>query len=149
MGFLGGSSSKESACQCRRRKRRGVDPWVGKIPWRRAWQPTSVFFPGKSRQRSLVDCKQSMRLQRVRHNWGHMPYHAHLSWKSPESATEISMVSRIRNLTRLKQKGSGEALHGGRQDKTACLHWMWGKWPQVAQKPGKGDAPQHPFDKLS
>ena len=26
---------KESACQCRRRKRHGFDPWVGKIPWRR------------------------------------------------------------------------------------------------------------------
>ena len=33
------------------------DPWVGKIPWRRAWQPTPVFLPGESHlQRSLVDC---------------------------------------------------------------------------------------------
>jgi len=33
----------------------GFDPWVGKIPWRRAWQPTPVFFPGEShRQRSLA-----------------------------------------------------------------------------------------------
>ena len=31
--------------QCRRL---GFDPWVGKIPWRRAWQPTPVFLPGKS-----------------------------------------------------------------------------------------------------
>ena len=32
-----------------------LDPWVGKIPWRRAWQPTPVFLPGKSLgQRSLV-----------------------------------------------------------------------------------------------
>ena len=30
-------------------------PWVGKIPWRRAWQPTPVFLPGEScGQRSLV-----------------------------------------------------------------------------------------------
>ena len=35
--------------------RRGFDPWVGKIPWRRARQPTPVFLPGKSHgQRSLV-----------------------------------------------------------------------------------------------
>ena len=35
--------------------RRGFDPWVGKIPWRRAWQPTPVFVPGESHgQRSLV-----------------------------------------------------------------------------------------------
>ena len=44
-------SGKESGCQCRRR---GFDPWVGKIPWRRAWQPTPVFLPGESHgQRSL------------------------------------------------------------------------------------------------
>ena len=54
-GFSGGTSSKESACQCRRCKRCGFDPWVGKIPWRRAWQPNLVFLPGKSHgQRSLV-----------------------------------------------------------------------------------------------
>ena len=30
-------------------------PWVGKIPWRRKWQPTPVFLPGESHgQRSLV-----------------------------------------------------------------------------------------------
>jgi len=45
-------SGKESACQCRRC---GFDPWVGKIPWRRKWQPTSAFLPGKSHgQRSLM-----------------------------------------------------------------------------------------------
>ena len=45
-------SGKESACQCRRH---GFDPWVWEIPWRRKWQPTPVFLPGKShRQRSLV-----------------------------------------------------------------------------------------------
>ena len=35
--------------------RPGFDPWVGKIPWRRAWQPTPVFLPGASHgQRSLA-----------------------------------------------------------------------------------------------
>ena len=38
-------------------KRRGFDPWVRKIPWRRAWQPTPVFLPGEShRRRSLAGC---------------------------------------------------------------------------------------------
>ena len=33
----------------------GFDPWVGKIPWRRKWQPTPVFSPGKCHgQRSLL-----------------------------------------------------------------------------------------------
>ena len=35
---------KEPACQCRRHKRQGFDPWVGKIPWRRQWQPTPAFL---------------------------------------------------------------------------------------------------------
>ena len=36
----GGASRKKSAHKCRRHKRWRFDPWVGKIPWRRAWQPT-------------------------------------------------------------------------------------------------------------
>ena len=36
-GFPSGASGKESACQCRTRKRHGFDPWVEKIPWRRKW----------------------------------------------------------------------------------------------------------------
>ena len=37
--------------------RPGFDPGVGKIPWRRAWQPTPVFLPGDSHaQRSLAGC---------------------------------------------------------------------------------------------
>ena len=39
---------KEPACQCRRHKRCSFDIWVGKIPWRRAWQPTWIFLPGQS-----------------------------------------------------------------------------------------------------
>ena len=36
--------------------RRGFDPWVGKIPWEREWQPTPVFLPGEFHgQRSLAD----------------------------------------------------------------------------------------------
>ena len=51
-GFPGWPSGKESACQCRRQ---GFNPWVGKISYRRAWQPTPVFLPGEFiRQRSLV-----------------------------------------------------------------------------------------------
>ena len=54
-GFPGGAGGKESVCQCKRHKGLGFNPWVGKIPWRRAWQPTLVFLPGKSHgQRSLV-----------------------------------------------------------------------------------------------
>jgi len=59
-GFPGGLVVKEKkkvCCQCRRCKRCGFDPWVGKIPWRWAWQPTPVSLPGEFHgQRSLEDC---------------------------------------------------------------------------------------------
>ena len=56
-GFPVGSGGKESACQYRRHKRCGFDPWIGKIPWRRAWEPTAVFLPGESHgQSSLSGC---------------------------------------------------------------------------------------------
>ena len=60
-----GGSGDRVCLQC---GRPGFDPWVGKIPWRRKWQPTPVFLPVKSHgQKSLVGytpwgCK-------VRHNW--------------------------------------------------------------------------------
>ena len=47
MGFPGGPSGEESTYQCRRCKRWGFTPWVGKIHWSRKWQPTPVFLPGK------------------------------------------------------------------------------------------------------
>ena len=51
-------SGKGSACQCRRYKRCGFDPWVGKIPLGRTWQPIPVFLPRESQgQRSLVSCR--------------------------------------------------------------------------------------------
>ena len=46
--FPGGTSGKEPACQRRRQKRLGFGPWVGKMPWRRAWQHIPVFLPGES-----------------------------------------------------------------------------------------------------
>ena len=53
--FPGGTSSKEPTCQCRRCKRYRFDFWVGKIPWRKAWQSTPVFLPGEAHgQRSLT-----------------------------------------------------------------------------------------------
>ena len=52
-------SGKESTCQWRIR---GLDLWIGKIPWRRKWHPTPVFLPGKSHGwRSRAGCSP----------WGH------------------------------------------------------------------------------
>ena len=64
---------------CRRHR---FDPWIEKIPWRRKWQPTPVFLPGKSHgQRRLVGyspwgCKESDTTEHAhsamknKHSWG-------------------------------------------------------------------------------
>ena len=58
VGFPGGSDGKDSPAM--------QDPWVGKIPWRRRWQPTPVILAGEFHgQRSLAGY---MGLQRVRHD---------------------------------------------------------------------------------
>ena len=77
LGFPGGASGKESTCQCRRHKRGGFNPWVGKIPWRKAWLPTPVFLPGESPRTEEPGGLQSMGSQsRARLKWlTHMQPH--------------------------------------------------------------------------
>ena len=54
-------------------RRPGLDPWVGKIPWRRRWQLTPKFLPGKSHgQRSLAGSSP----------WGHKRIKHHLATKT-------------------------------------------------------------------
>ena len=45
------------------------NPWIEKIPWKRAWQPTPVFLPGESQWTEEPGELQSVRSQRVRHDW--------------------------------------------------------------------------------
>ena len=49
--------------------RPGFDPWFGKIPWGRAWQPTPAFWPGEFPWMEEPGELQSMGSQRVRHDW--------------------------------------------------------------------------------
>ena len=82
MDFPGGSSSKNKtkqktpACWCRSHKRLSFYSWVGKNLWRRKWQPTPVFLPGKShRQRSLANfCL-----------WGHIESDMTEAWLSMQA----------------------------------------------------------------
>ena len=46
----------------------GFEPWVGMIPWRRAWQPTPVFLPGESPWTEELGGLQSMGSQKVIHD---------------------------------------------------------------------------------
>jgi len=72
MGFPGGASGKEPACQC---KRPWFSPWVGKIPWRTKWQPTPVFLLGESSWTEESGGLQSMGFQRVVQDCGNLAQH--------------------------------------------------------------------------
>ena len=66
LGFPGGSDSEEPACNV---GDLSSIPGLSEFLWRRAWQPTPVFLPGESPWTEETIGLQSMRLQRVGHNW--------------------------------------------------------------------------------
>ena len=105
-------SGKESACQCKRRKRYGFNPWVGKIPQSRKWLPTPVFLLGKSDgQRSLEGyspwgCKE---VDTTEHTYTQNSVRNGLSWwlrkvvkNLPANAENMSLIP-----------GSGRSLGEG------------------------------------
>ena len=61
----------------------GLDPWVGKIPWRRERQPTPVFWPGESHGEgnlagySPCSCKESDMIEQLTHTNTHTHTHTH------------------------------------------------------------------------
>ena len=68
-GFPGDSVGKESVYNARdETQRHEFNPWVGKIPWKRAWQPSPVFLPGASPWTEEPGELQSMGPIRGRHN---------------------------------------------------------------------------------
>ena len=71
-GCPDGTSCKEPAYQWGRLERQGLDPWVGKIPWERKWQPTPVFLPGAFPWTEEPAGLQSMGSQRVGHDWSNL-----------------------------------------------------------------------------
>ena len=83
-GFSRWFSGKELACQCRRLRRHGFDPWPGKIPWRKKWQPTPVFLPGKHHgQRSLAGYRPWDHKQSDMTEW--LSTHAHTQKQKAQS----------------------------------------------------------------
>ena len=101
----------DPACQCRRHKRRRFSPWVGKIPWRRAWPPTPVFLPGEPQgERSLGGCSPWMGSHRVGHNWSDFA-HIHTGALEPERQV------RERKGPWAKEVGAGVPLTLGRSGK--------------------------------
>ena len=66
--FPGGASGKEPTCRCRRCKRCGFDPWVGRIPWRRKMAPHSTTLAWRTPWTEEPVGLQPMGSQKVRHD---------------------------------------------------------------------------------
>ena len=64
-----GSVVKKSTCQCKRHRRHEFDPWVRKIPWRRKWQPATLFFAWQIPRTEEPGVPQSRGSQRTAHSW--------------------------------------------------------------------------------
>ena len=80
--FLKWCSGKEPLCECRRHRRQGFSPWVGKIPARRKWQSALVFLPGKFYgQKHLAGYSPSGHKESdmTEHTYTHTHTHTHLS----------------------------------------------------------------------
>ena len=117
-GLLQWLSGKESTCnagglwetihlQCRRQ----VDPWVGKIPWKRARQPTPVFLPGRIPWTGEPGGQQSIGSHRAGVDWSdlvhtYQPY----SLIQPRSAYMRPMVINLSHLHMIYGEGNGNPL---------------------------------------
>ena len=103
------SLEAQTVRNCLHCRRPGFDPWVGKIPWRREWQPTAVFFPGESHgQRSLAGYS----------SWGHRVGH---DWTS-DTFTSLSLSPR----PSVFQQPLLSAVPGSFQAKKTCP-WVCGR----------------------
>ena len=99
-------SGKESACRCKRCKRRGFNPWVRKIPQRSKQQPTAVLLPAESQgQRSLVGYSPQGRQE------SDTTEHAligveRVKWRQKKLHTVVTAWTKAR-----REKAGGKAFH--------------------------------------
>ena len=103
-----GLRQKRTCLRCGRSR---FNPWVGKIPWRREWQPTPVFLPGESHgQRSLEGYSL------CGHAWttnthAHIHTHAHTyTFLLPHSLCKFPVL-KVSDKMSCLQKSPSPALH--------------------------------------
>ena len=81
-----GAGGKESACQCKRHKSQGLDPWVGKI-WRREWQLQCSHLENPMErgawQLQLQRADSTERTRKHTHTHAHARTHAHTHTHTP------------------------------------------------------------------
>ena len=110
LDFPGSVSGKEPACQCRSHKRHGFFPWVGKIHWSKAWQPTPVFLLAESPWTEELGRLQFIGFQTDRRDWSNWVHtHARQIYYRLKSCFKIFANSHLWVILELDfslQKGS-------------------------------------------
>ena len=102
---------------CLQRGRPRFNPWVGKIPWRRKWQPIPVFLPGESHgRRSLVGYSPRGRKESDTTEHLHFTSLHFTSLESPLDCKEIKLVY---------SKGNQSWIFTGRTDAEAETPILW------------------------
>ena len=111
---------------CRRPR---FSPWIGKIPWRREWQPTPVFLPGEPPWTEEPGRLQSMVSHRVRHDWV-TNTHTHSIWRLISSSLWIQTG-------KMSYKRIPKELHilvesavGYHASQMGYVLWKWGWDPK-------------------
>ena len=124
---LGVANGKESVCQCRRCKRPRFDPWVGKIPWSRKWQPTVIFLPGKfHRQRSLVGYSPWGRKELDTMEWLRTQTHTMVQGLAQDEDTETDRIGQgFKSLINRTQWWILKKGWGKRHQKLTCSCLIW------------------------
>ena len=104
-------------------RRPGFDPWAGKIPWRKAWQPTPVFLPREIPQIEKPGWLQSMGSQRVGHGWSDLAFTCHKPFK--RAMLNLCPLKSIPNLL----------LPVWKLCSTVTCSLIWMKWWEPHSKP--------------
>ena len=131
-------SGGEPVCQCERCRTCGFYPWVGKIPWRRKWQPTAVFLPGESPWTEEPGGLQFMGSQRDTTE----PLSKHADRLTCSEESDVGNWGRIRELhvTYLKEPGdvarTGPGIVIQMTPSGKCKPLVWRvKWVQPCGEP--------------
>ena len=94
MGFPGGASGEEPACQCRRHKRRWLEPWVGEDPLEESRATHSSILTWRTSWTEGPGGPQSTGSRRVGHEWRALAQHTVMSLKANSSTVLLICPSR-------------------------------------------------------
>ena len=111
---------KASICQCRRHKRCGSNPWVGKRPWSRKWQPSPGFLPEKSHGERRLGATVHEFTKSQRYDWVSECniHHIPSPWDSTSPQEGLRM-----HLWNERMNAFGDSLYGGHSLRMKGNRW--------------------------